>query len=233
MKIAAIKTYVLSADLKTPFAYSQGWYATRTALIVEVVTDDGLSGFGEVYGPARPNRAVVEAYAPLLVGEDPFAIERHWQRPFSHLRDHGQRGLAIQALSGIDIALWDLKGRALGQPVPVLMGGPIRDRVRAYATGLYRRDRPDHEAYLREEAASYVEAGFTAMKLKTGGGGAEDVRLTRALREEIGGEVELMVDANHAYDSVDALAYVRKVEELAIGWFEGPVAAAENGGCPT
>ena len=114
MKIAAIKTYVLSADLKTPFAYSQGWYDKRMALVVEVVTDAGLSGFGEVYGPPRPNRGVVEAYAPLLISEDPFAIERHWQRLYNHLRDHGQRGLAIQALSGIDIALWDLKGRAVG-----------------------------------------------------------------------------------------------------------------------
>ena len=230
MKIAAVNTYVLSADLETPFAYSQAWYATRMALIVEVVADHGLSGFGEVYGPPRPNRGVVEAYAPLLVGEDPFAIERHWQRLYNHLRDHGQRGLAIQALSGIDIALWDLKGKALGLPVHVLMGGPIRERVRAYATGLYRRDRPDHEAYLREEAASYVEAGFTAMKLKTGWGVAEDVRLTRALRDEIGGEVELMVDANHAYDSVDALAYVRKVEDLDIGWFEEPVAPEDYDG---
>jgi D-galactarolactone cycloisomerase len=230
MKIAAVETYLLSADLETPFAYSQAWYATRAALIVEVVTDGGLSGFGEVYGPARPNRAVVEAYAPLLIGEDPFAIERHGQRLYNHLRDHGQRGLAIQALSGIDIALWDLKGRALGLPVHVLMGGPIRERVRAYATGLYRRDRSDHETYLREEAVSYVEAGFTAMKLKTGWGVAEDVRLTRALRDEIGPDVELMVDANHAYDAVDALRYVRAVEELDIGWFEEPVAPEDYDG---
>jgi D-galactarolactone cycloisomerase len=230
MKIAAVKTYVLSAALTTPFAYSQAWYATRMALIVEIVTDDGLSGFGEVYGPPRPNRAVVEAYAPLLVGEDPFAIERHWQRMYNHLRDHGQRGLAVQALSGIDIALWDLKGKALGLPVHVLMGGPIRERVRAYATGLYRRDRPDHEAYLREEAASYIEAGFTAMKLKTGWGVAEDVRLTRALRDEIGAGVELMVDANHAYDAVDALRYVRQVEDLDISWFEEPVAPEDYDG---
>src|SRR5215218_8723875 len=80
MKVAAIKAYVLSADLKTPFAYSQGWYDKRMALVVEVVTDEGLSGFGEVYGPPRPNRGVVEAYAPLLIGEDPFAIERHRHR---------------------------------------------------------------------------------------------------------------------------------------------------------
>src|SRR4051812_3231103 len=230
MKIAAIKTYVLSADLKTPFAYSQGWYDKRMALIVEVVTDEGLSGFGEVYGPPRPNRGVVEAYAPLLAGEDPFAIERHWQRLYNHLRDHGQRGLAIQALSGIDIALWDLMGGALGQPVPALMGGPTRDRVRASAPGLYRRDRPDHETYLREEAASYAAAGLSAMKLKIGWGVAEDIRLTRALRDEIGPEVGLMVDANHAYDAVDALRYARAVEDLDIGWFEEPVAPEDYGG---
>src|SRR3954464_10057863 len=204
MKIAAVKTYVLSAELEAPFAYSQAWDATRTALIVEVVSDEGLSGFGEVYGPARPNRAVVEACAPLLIAEDAFAIERHWQRLYNHLRDHGQRGLAVQALSGIDIALWDLKGKALGLPVHVLMGGPLRERVRAYATGLYRRDRPDHETYLREEAASYATAGFPAMKLKTGWGVAEDVRLTEALRHEIGPDIELMVDCNHAYDAIDA-----------------------------
>jgi D-galactarolactone cycloisomerase len=146
------------------------------------------------------------------------------------LRDHGQRGLAVQALSGIDIALWDLKGKALGLPVHVLMGGPLRERVRAYATGLYRRDRPDHETYLREEAATYATAGFTAMKLKTGWGVAEDVRLTEALRHEIGPEIELMVDCNHAYDAVDAIRYLRAVEALDIRWFEEPVAPEDYGG---
>ena len=230
MKITQVKTYVLSAELAEPFAYSQAWYSARTALVVEVATDEGLSGFGECYGPARPNEAVVRAYAPLLIGEDPFATERHWQRLYNSLRDHGQRGLAVQALSGVDIALWDLKGKALGLPVHVLIGGPIRDRVRAYATGLYRRDRDDHETYLREEAASYAAAGFSAMKLKTGWGVAEDVRLTKALRDEIGLGIELMVDANHAYDAVDALRYARAVEDLDIGWFEEPVAPEDYGG---
>jgi D-galactarolactone cycloisomerase len=230
MKIRAVKTYVLDAKLEQPFAYSQGWYDRRMALVVEIVTDEGLSGFGEVYGPPRPNRGVVEAYAPLLVGEDPFAIERHWQRLYNHLRDHGQKGLAIQALSGIDIALWDLKGRALGLPVHVLMGGPIRSRVRAYATGLYRRARDEHETYLREEAASYAALGFTAMKLKIGWGVAEDIRLTKALRDEIGPAIELMVDANHAYDALDAITYARAVMDLDIGWFEEPVAPEDYDG---
>lgn len=230
MRITEVKTYVLSADLATPFAYSQAWYDRRMALIVEVVTDEGISGFGECYGPPRPNRGMVEHYAPLLIGESPFAIELHWERLYNHLRDHGRKGLAVQALSGIDIALWDLKGRALGLPIHSLMGGPLRIRVRAYATGLYRRRRDDHEAYLREEAASYAADGFTAMKLKTGWGIAEDVALTRALRNEIGPVIGLMVDANHAYDAAAAIAYARAVEDLDIAWFEEPVAPEDHEG---
>jgi D-galactarolactone cycloisomerase len=228
MRITAVKTHLLGARLATPFAYSQGWYGERMALLVEVETDEGVSGFGEVYGPAKPNRAVVEAYAPLLVGEDPLAIERHWERLYNHFRDHGRKGLAVQAQSGIDIALWDVKGRATGMPIHVLMGGPMRDRVQAYATGLYRRDRDDHEAYLCEEASSYAAAGFAAMKLKIGWGVDEDVRLTRAVRNEIGSGAGLMVDANHAYDAVDAIAYARKVEDLGIAWFEEPVAPEDH-----
>lgn len=230
MKITEVRTHVLSAKLSAPFAYSQAWYDTRTALVVEIRTDAGHVGYGECFGPARANRGVVEAYAPLLIGQDPLATELHWQRLYNHLRDHGRKGLAIQALSGLDIALWDLKGKHFGMPVHVLMGGPLRTRVRAYATGLYRRERSDHETYLREEAASYAAAGFSAMKLKTGWGVSEDLALTRAIRDEIGEGVQLMVDANHAYDSVDAIAYARAAERYDIAWFEEPVAPEDLDG---
>lgn len=230
LRIAAVRTHLLGAELAEPFAYSQAWYSRRTALIVEVVSEEGLAGFGECYGPAKPNRGVVEAYAELLIGEDAFAIERLWERLYNHFRDHGRKGLAVQALSGIDIALWDLKGRALGLPVHVLLGGPLRTRVRAYATGLYRRRRDDHEAYLRAEAAAYAAAGFGAMKLKTGWGVAEDIRLTRAVRAEIGLAIGLMADANHAYDAADAIAYARGVEDCGLAWFEEPVAPEDHAG---
>lgn len=229
-KIRDVKTYVLRADLETPFAYSQAWYRARTALIVEVVSDDGVSGFGEAYGPAAPNAAVVAAYAPLLIGSDAFATEAIWERLYNALRDHGQNGLAVQALSAVDIALWDLKGRTLGLPVHVLMGGPLRSRVPAYATGLYRRERDDHAAYLREEASQYVAEGFGAVKLKIGFGVAEDIRLTEAVRDEIGPSIGLMVDANHAYDAGDAIRYARAVAGLDIAWFEEPVAPEDLDG---
>lgn len=223
MKIRAVKAHLLRAKLAEPFAYSRAWYDERWALLVEVVSEDGLSGWGEVYGPARMNAPIVEIYGELIAGRDAFATESIWQDLYARLRDHGQKGLAIQALSGIDIALWDLKGRALGLPIHVLMGGPIRTEVRAYATGLYRRERNDHEGYLREEAAGYVAEGFSAVKLKVGFGLGHDVAITRAVRAEIGDGVELMVDANHAYDAVAAIAYGRTVADLRIGWFEEPV----------
>src|SRR3974390_1835907 len=123
MKITAIRTHILEAPLSQPFAYSRAWYDTRTAMIVEIETDDGLTGFGECYGPARLNAAVVDSIAPLLVGEDPLRTDHLWRMVYARLRDHGQKGVVIQGLSGIDIALWDIKGRHFGVPCHRLLGG--------------------------------------------------------------------------------------------------------------
>ena len=230
MKIRSVTAHVLRAKLAAPFAYSRAWYDERWSLIVEVVSEDGVSGFGEVYGPARLNAPIVRLYGETLIGRDAGARELIWEDLYARFRDHGQKGLAIQALSGIDIALWDLAGKTMGMPVHALMGGPIRTRVPAYATGLYRRQRNDHAAYLREEAAGYVAQGFSAVKLKIGFGLRDDVEATRAVRAEIGDRVALMVDANHAYDSVAAIAYGRAVADLDIGWFEEPVPPEDHGG---
>jgi D-galactarolactone cycloisomerase len=146
-----------------------------------------------------------------------------WREIYSRYRDHGQKGSIIQGLSGIDIALWDLKGKFLGQPIHRLMGGPLRSEVRAYATGLYRRDEGRPDVYLAEEAAGYASEGFNAVKLKVGFGVAEDARVTKAIRDAIGPTVGLLVDANHAYDAVSAIQLGRKIEGLDIGWFEEPV----------
>lgn len=222
--IRSLRTHVLEAKLATPFAYSQAWYDRRGAMLVEITTEDGITGWGEAFGPAQLTAPIVEFYAPLLLGRDAMATEAIWQDLYNRLRDHGQKGLPIEALSAVDIALWDIRGKALGVPVHTLMGGPIRSEVAAYATGLYRRaGRDDHERYLREEAAAYAAEGFGAVKLKTGFGVAQDIAMTRALRNEIGGSVRLMVDANHAYDSTDAIRYGRAVEDLDISWFEEPV----------
>jgi len=223
MIIKAIRTHILTAPLSQPFAYARAWYDTRTAMLVEIETDSGLVGWGECYGPARVNSAVVKEIAPWLIGEDPLRTDHLWQSVYARLRDHGQKGVVIQGLSGIDIALWDIKGKHFGVPAHRLLGGPLRSEVRAYATGLYRRKSGDPGKYLAEEAASYVAEGFGAVKLKVGFGIEEDAAMACAVRAAIGRDVALMVDANHAYDAVAAIRLGRMIEELDIGWFEEPV----------
>jgi D-galactarolactone cycloisomerase len=224
LKIRDVRAHVLEAPLRQPFAWSFSKTDRRQGLVVEITTEEGLTGWGESYGPARPNRAVVEAMKPLLAGRDAMATEALWETLYDQFRDHGQKGLVVQALSGIDIALWDLKGKALGQPVHRLMGGPLRTKVRAYATGLYRRlGREDHARYLAEEAEGYAAEGFTAVKLKVGFGHAEDLRNAHAVRRAVGDDVELMVDANHGYEVAGAARLGRALADLDVRWFEEPV----------
>src|SRR3954452_3655113 len=139
MKITSVRTHILEVRLSQPFAYSRAWYDTRTAMVVEIDTDIGLTGWGECYGPAQMTAAVVQSVAPWLIGEDALRTDVLWQSIYARLRDHGQKGVVIQGLSGIDIALWDIKGKHFGVPAYRLLGGPMRTEVQAYATGLYRR----------------------------------------------------------------------------------------------
>jgi D-galactarolactone cycloisomerase len=223
MKIKHVRTHVLAAALSEPFAYSRAWYDTRMAMLVEIETDNGLVGWGESYGPARMTEAVVKSVTPGLVGEDPLRTDFLWRKIYANLRDHGQKGVVIEGLSGIDIALWDIKGKHFGAPVHQLLGGAVRKEVQAYATGLYRRKSGDPLRYLAEEAAGYVADGFKAVKLKVGFGVEEDAAVTRAVREAIGSRTALMVDANHAYDATAAIRLGRMIEPYDIGWFEEPV----------
>ena len=222
-RIREVKVHVLETPIEGVFAYSQAWYTKRSAMLVEIATEGGLVGWGEAFGPARITAAVVEHLRPLLVGEDAIAVDALWERMYNSLRDHGQRGVVVEAISAIDVALWDIRGHHFQAPIYALLGGPLRSTVKAYATGLYRRRDNDHERYLCEEAAGYVERGFGAVKLKTGFGVDHDIRMTHALRKAIGPDIKLMVDANHAYNVADAIRYGRAVESLDIGWLEEPV----------
>ena len=223
MNIRDIKTYRLEVALTEPFAYSQAWYERRGAMLVEIIGEDGSSGWGEAFGPPGLTAPIVDYYRPVLIGADAFATELHWQNLYNRLRDHGQKGLAIEALSAVDIALWDLKGRHLGLPVHRLIGGPMRGRVQAYATGFYRKRTGDAVSYLLDEARRHADAGFSAIKLKLGFGIDEDIRLCRAIRRAVGETITIMVDANHAYDAIAAIRLGRQIEELDIAWFEEPV----------
>ena len=131
---------------------------------------------------------------------------------YNQFRDQGQVGVTITALSGIDVALWDAKGRRYGVPVSSLLGGAFRRTIPAYATGAFRRPKGDRPAYLAEEASGYIREGFGAVKIKIGFDVAEDIAAIRAVREAIGG-AGLMIDANHGYDAIEALEVARGVED--------------------
>ena len=223
MKISDLKTHVLEAPLSEPFRWAVGEATTRVSCVVEVVTDTGLVGWGECFGPARPAAAMIEAYKPWVVGADALATDKIWQDLYAAFRDQGQKGVPICAISGIDIALWDIKGKHFEAPIHQLMGGPLRSEVKAYATGTYRKRHGDPFEYIMEEIAGYKAAGFFAVKLKIGFDVEEDAALIEMARQTIGPDMGLMLDANHGYDSIDAIRLAKKVEHLDIGWFEEPV----------
>ena len=165
MKIAQLRIHVLKSPLAEPFAFSQGWVRQRSATLVEIITDDGLTGWGEAFAqglepPEIAAKAIEVALAPLLIGEDPHATEVLWHRMYHATRDFGRKGSIIAAISAVDIALWDIAGKALGVPVHRLLGGAFRNSVEAYATGFYRLRGQGESARLADEALAHHGAGF-------------------------------------------------------------------------
>ena len=208
MKITGLKSHVLRYELERELGYSQQYFSQRTAHLVEVTTDEGVTGLGECFGPgpvALGNRAIVEqTIQPLVLGMDPLAREVVWHRVYNLLRDHGQKGMPIQALSALDIALWDIAGKVHGRPLYELLGGAFRERIPVYGYGMMLERVPDLAERFRDESAGLVERGFTAVKMKVGRGWREDLTLVEAVRQGIGPDTRLMVDANHAYTLAEA-----------------------------
>ncbi|MGF6257322.1 mandelate racemase/muconate lactonizing enzyme family protein [Ensifer sp. LBL] len=223
MKIVAVRTHLLEHRLAVPFESASMRFDRRAHVLVEIECDDGTIGWGECLGPARPNAAVVAAYTPWLIGQDPRQTEKLWAILYNALRDQGQRGLAITALSGIDIALWDIKGKHYGASVSMLLGGRWRDSVRAYATGSFKRDGVDRVSDNALEMAERRAQGFHACKIKIGFGIEEDLRVIRAVREAIGDDMRLMIDANHGYTVTEAIRLGKGAADYDIDWFEEPV----------
>ncbi len=236
MKITAVHSHLLQYDLSEELGYSQQYYARRTAHLVEVQTDDGITGWGECFGPgnvALANKGIVEkVIQPMVLGDDPLDRDVIWHKVYNLLRDHGQKGMPMQALSGVDIALWDIAGKVAGLPLHKLIGGAHRDRVRAYGYGmmLKRESVADHVVRFRDEAAAILDMGFTATKMKVGLGPRDDVRLCQAVAEAVGDRGLFMVDANHCYTTSDAFHVGRALEELGAYWFEEPVAPEDLDG---
>lgn len=223
MKIVEVRPWVLDHQLDQPFQSAFSGFTSRTTCLVEIVCDNGLVGWGEALAAPHINAAIIRSMRGLLIGKNPLDIEQHWLTLYNQFRDQGQRGAIITALSGIDVALWDIAGKHFDAPVHRLMGGAWRHRVRAYATGAFRRTSGDRIEYIAEETAGYVAEGFTAVKIKIGFDPKEDIAVCEAVRDAIGPETGFMIDANHGYDAIEAIRVGNAVEECDIDWFEEPV----------
>ncbi len=174
---------------------------------------------------------IEHALAPLLVGEDPLATEVLWHRMYHATRDYGRKGTVVAAISAVDIALWDIAGKAYGQPVHRLLGGAFRNEIRAYATGFYRKQGAGEAPRLVQEALDRAAAGFSAVKVKVGFGVADDIAVMHAIGAALDGSgVALLMDANHAYGVAEAVALGRAVADLDPLWFEEPVAPEDLAG---
>lgn len=230
MKIVDVRIHTLRTPLEVPFAFSQGWVRNRSATLVEVLTDEGITGWGEAFAqglePPQIAAAVIDAaLKPLVLGADPRDVEVLWHRMYHATRDYGRKGSVIAGISAIDIALWDIAGKAVGLPVHRLLGGAFRSRVQAYATGFYRISGEGEAKRLAEEAQAHYEAGFRAMKVKLGYGLKDDLQVMESVFRAVEGKgVTFMVDTNHAYGVGDAVRLGRGLADYDLRWYEEPVA---------
>lgn len=232
MKIRSITTWILRVPLGDMLFYSsQAAFPERNSLLVRVETDSGLVGWGEggQYGPPEPVAACInQVLGPKLLGRDPTEPVPLWEELYTFSRDFGQKGTYVEAISAIDIALWDIAGQAARLPIWKLLGGRFRDSVTAYATGCYYPERFDRLSSLlsdlEAEASGYCDAGFSLLKVKIGLLNLEqDFERLRVIRQAVGPSIGILVDANHAYTAASAIRMGRKMESLDIRFFEEPV----------
>lgn len=229
MKVTRVEAIPLVAPLERPWRTGVATFTAFYTALVRVETDDGVVGHGEClarYHPRAWSDLVNEVLAPLVVGADPFDVEHVWERLYRSLGSFSghSRGILLEAMSGIDIALWDVMGRAVGQPVARLLGGTARE-VPAYASSVT----VDAKAAMAERAAGYVAQGFRSLKVKIGRDLATERTVMAAVRGAVGDGIEIFVDANGAYEYPEAVAIARMLESFGVAWFEEPVRTEHRG----
>jgi L-rhamnonate dehydratase len=203
----------------------------QDALIVKITTDAGIVGYGEVDSNPLAAKGCIEGpfshtaatgLKHVLIGEDPFRTEYLWQKMYRANIYGGRRGVGVHAMSGIDLALWDIKGKALGMPVWKLLGGGFTDSLRPYASSLFG-ETPKETG---ERARRFVAQGFTAVKFgwdPMGKDAKTDVALVREARAGLGPDADLMIDAGLVYDAKTAIQRARAFEQYDPFWFEEPL----------
>lgn len=232
MKITNVEPFILESpfDIRSPDG-SEEAKGVKHCFLLKVSTDEGLVGWSDVETAPHVGAAVVnapdsgagvfEGLRNLVIGEDPLDVERLWDKIYRGTIYFGRRGVAMQVLSGFDIACHDLMGKATGLPLHKILGGARRDRIRAYASTLFR---PTAEA-MREACGFYLSRGFTAVKFGWGIFGQnrkQDIKLVEAAREALGPDVELLIDAGWMVNrsAYDAIELCRALEPYHIYWLE-------------
>lgn len=228
MKITDVRALTLSCPLSKKlggaFRNQRGSWR-REMLLIRVETDDGLVGWGESFAlPSVGSVIVSKVLRPLVIGKDPLDHEALWESMYFGLGYGGVKGVMVEALSGVDIALWDIRGKQQSRSVSELLAAAIgtstiRARVDCYAAGLFYEPLVD----LLDEARGYVEKGFRAIKMKVGLGLDEDLARVAAVRKAIGDDTTLRVDANCGYDVSDAQSLEQRMRAFNVDWLEEPV----------
>ena len=213
MKITDIRTYLMNGSPANISAGTRGSQKARNWLFVKVFTDEGLYGVGEASGWPRVVETAIKDLTPILIGEDPANIEKIWNKMMVAMMGHGMTGVVGSgAMTGIEMALWDIKGKVLNTPLWNLLGGKLRDKVRIYA-----------HATSAEEANKRLEEGYTALKT---GGFRNILDKVAAIRSEVGLEIDLMVDVHGPpwLTTSDAIRLGQKLEKYELLFYEDPVA---------
>jgi len=249
MKITSIKVYIVKIAPVDPIDADGRRYLTDNyyihegkrscvysthleTVLVKLTTDEGVTGWGEVLAPTHPEVAAAllkHHLAPLALGEDPLRTQLLWDRILNTLRERGYGGgYLIDAMAGLDIACWDIKGKALGLPVSTLLGGPVRDKLRCYRSGM-----PGNSTQERlDNVARLVAEGFDALKIHTlGQGKAADLALLQAIRARYDPDrLALMYDAHGKPELAEACAIGRALGELDVLFFESPLVFEDRDG---
>ena len=245
MKITDVVVIKLAYPVEPPMADGVHFCTARTLVLVQVYTDVGIVGMGESAIPGAPMEVaesiILNELRPRLIGEDPFKVEYIWRKMAVQLHQHGRGGMLYMVMGGIDVALYDIIGQATKTPLYKLLGG-YREKVLAYASaGFYRENKDARQ--LADECRGFVEKGFSYIKIKIGRSkeflwsplhdmpGAdyatvtpeEDLERVRLVREAIGSQTKLAVDANNAWTPSLAIQMGKKLEKYHVFWIEEPV----------
>lgn len=223
MRIERVEAIPLMARPKVPLRMPQAVIDAFYTTVVRVTLDNGVVGIGECIvrkGPEITKSIVDHMLAPLVIGSDPMDVEGLWHKMFASQRLRGHiTGFFMEALSGIDMAIWDALARSHGLPIGKLMGGCGRKTVSAYASSIMLNT----QDVMVAEAIRLAEEGFRSIKAKVGWGLQQDISNMRAIRKAVGDQVELMADANSSYTVPDAIRLGHELEDLGFTWLEEPV----------